>query len=161
MNWIIRNSKKLRWQTDLTELLKPIYDQIDRYSWIITDLDYISHSNLPLPINLDQDYFILSAEQFKQIVDKDIQIIWGVILGVPNNIVITVDESKLPFAEFNGSVWKNGNIQHPEASIEIVCFDSGYTIVKFTDSQLSEKFKNYFDEAIELEKFNNESAPNY
>jgi hypothetical protein len=50
-------------------------------------------------------------------------------------------------------VWKNGNIQHPNAALEIVCFDSGYTIVKFRDEKLSDKFKAYFDEAIELEKF--------
>lgn len=32
----------------------------------------------------------------------------------------------------------------------IVCYDSGYTIVKFQDQGLSAKLMDYFDEAIDL-----------
>jgi hypothetical protein len=71
---------------------------------------------------------------------------------------VDVDEEHLPYAESNDIIWKNENIQHPNAQIEIVCFDSGYTIVKFRDEHLSNKFKAYFDEAMELEKFGNDSA---
>lgn len=66
---------------------------------------------------------------------------------------IKVDESNLPGADGNSIVWEEGNIQHPDAEIEIVCFDSGYTIVKFRNRLLSDKFKAYFDEAIDLKKF--------
>jgi hypothetical protein len=66
---------------------------------------------------------------------------------------VKLNVNDLPYAEGNAMIWKNGNLQHPDAEIEIVCFDSGYTIVKFTRQDLSDKFKAYFDEAIELEKF--------
>ncbi|MEO7214796.1 hypothetical protein [Mucilaginibacter sp.] len=75
-------------------------------------------------------------------------------IAIPYNIEITIDENAIPLAEGNELIWKNGNLQYPDAAIEIICFDSGYTIVKFTDERLSAKFKAYFgDEAIELEKF--------
>ncbi len=72
----------------------------------------------------------------------------------PICIEIQLDENNLPYAEGNNLIWKNGNLQYQGAEIEVICVDSGYTIVKFTKEDLSEKFKAYFEEAIELEKFN-------
>ena len=152
MNWIIRDSDKMEFHTHLKIVLSPIIDDLKDLNWLISDLEY--HSTNPnLPINNEQDYFILSSEQFKTLVAADAQIIWGVILGIPGTSTVNVDQNNLPYAEFNDLVWKNGNIQHPEAIIEIVCFDSGYTIVKFRDQGLSAKFEDYFDEALELESY--------
>jgi hypothetical protein len=151
----------MEFHTHLNEVLKPIMDDIKDWSWLISDLDYFPDTVTNLPVDFEHDYFILSAKEFQTLIDADPQIIWGVVLGIPNTSTIKVDEGNLPFAEFNELIWKNGNIQHPDAVIEIVCFDSGYTIVKFKDQHLSDKFKAYFDEAIELEKFSNNSAPNY
>jgi hypothetical protein len=39
--------------------------------------------------------------------------------------------------------------------VEIIAFDSSYTIVKFKDEKLSNMFKEYFqEEAVDLQKFN-------
>ncbi|HEY2581757.1 MAG TPA: hypothetical protein VGI43_08125 [Mucilaginibacter sp.] len=154
MNWIINKSKKLRYHTDLTVLFKPIYDDIENYNWIISDFEFNGSPNFSsLPINYDHDYFILTPAQFKMIVDTDIQTIWGVILGVPISKEIKIDENNLPFAEGYPLLFEDGNIQYSDAVIEIICFDSSYTIVKFKDMVLSDKFKFYFDEALSLEKF--------
>jgi hypothetical protein len=104
-------------------------------------------------VNRHRDYFILSPEEFNILAHADAQIIWGVILGIPGIPPVTIDEDKLPYAEGNDLIWRNGNLQHPQAVIEIICFDSSYTIIKFKDINLSMKFKAYFEEAIELEKF--------
>ena len=152
MNWIIRKSNKLLSHTHLNSLLKPIYNEVKNWNWLVSDVDYISNTE-DLPINFDHDYFVLSPIQFQQLVKADPQIIWGVLLGFQNKQSIDVDEENLPYAEGNVLIWKNGNIQHHNAMIEIVCFDSGYTIVKFRDSDLSNKFKAYFDEAVDLEVF--------
>ena len=56
----------------------------------------------------------------------------------------------------NGLIWEDGNFQYPSSEIEIICFDSGYTIIKLAKKELSDKFKKYFgNDAIELEKFRN------
>lgn len=53
----------------------------------------------------------------------------------------------------DSDVWENDKFKIPNSFVEIVAFDSGYTILKFKDKLLSEKFKNYFgEEAIQLQK---------
>ena len=151
MNWIIRNTSKIDFHTNLKEILKPIATDLDNYNWFLCDLDFISEK--PLPINFDQNYFILKNEDFQKIVNSETQIIWGVISAVPKNINIEINENDLPFAEGNDLIWENGNFQVNSSEIEIIAFDSSYTIVKFKSQALSEKFKKHFDEAIELEKF--------
>lgn len=151
MNWIIRNTERIKFHTFLDEILKPISEDLENFNWFLCDLDYISDSTLP--INFDEDYFILNNKEFQKIVDSQIQIIWGVISAVPKNIDIEINKNDLPFVEGNDLVWKNGNFQVKNSEIEIIAFDSSYTIVKFTNKSLSEKFINYFDEAIQLEKF--------
>lgn len=161
MNWILRYSDKFDYHTNLKAVLAPIIEDISGLKWLISDLEYKSWEHDALPINMVDDYLVLAPEQFKQIAEADMQIIWGVLLGIPKDDVIDVDADQLPYAEGNDLVWKNGNIQCPQAVIEIVCFDSGYTIMKFKDKALSVKFKAYFPEAVELEKFKNKSAPYY
>ncbi|WP_136669326.1 hypothetical protein [Flavobacterium sp. H122] len=149
MNWIIRNTKKIKFHTNLSETLKPILENIENYNWFLCDLDFMSDKSLP--INFDEDYFKLNNEEFLKIVNSETQIIWGVISAIPKNIEI--DENNLPFVEGNELIWKNDNFQVKNSVIEIIAFDSSYTIVKFKNHILSEKFKAYFDDAIELEKF--------
>ena len=152
MNWVIRYSKKIQGHTYLEEILAPIREDIKDYNWIIADLDF-GDWNEELPINMDEECFILSPAKFDILLNANVQIYWGVILGIPKRFDIVIDEANLPFAEGNGLIWKNGNIQYPDAELEIVCVDSGYTIVKFTNEDLSKKFRDYFPEAVELEKF--------
>lgn len=153
MNWIIGKTDKLRYHTQLSELTKPLQPYLKYYKWLFTDLDFLTNKLPHLPINFDEDYFILSAADFKKVTDEDVQIIWGALLAVPNGKDINVDEQQLPYVEGNENIWRNGNIQLETAEIEIDCFDSSYTIVKFRSEEMSKVFKDYFTEAIELEKF--------
>jgi len=161
MNWIIRHSDKMEFHTHLNILLNPILDDIAEFNWLISNFEYHPDYAKDLPVNHDEEYFILSSVNFKKMIHADPQIIWAVILGIPQGKSIEIDEDNLPYADGSAIVWKNGNLQHPNAVMEIICFDSSYTIVKFKDEKLSTKFKAYFNEAIGLEKFSNDSAPNY
>ncbi|SEH66181.1 hypothetical protein [Epilithonimonas hominis] len=148
MNWVIKHSKKIKYQTDLEEILKPIWDDLQNYKWLITDVDFITDSQIPL--NFEKDYFFLDRDEFAQLMNSDTQIIWGVISAVSNNYKI--DEKKnLTLSSESEQVWKENVFQISESILEIIAFDSGYTILKFKNNKLSEKFKNYFEsEAIEL-----------
>jgi len=161
MNYILRKSNKFDYHTNLSAVLYPILDDIRKFNWLISDVEYISWADFKLPINMYDEYFILSADNFIELVKADVQMVWGVLLGIPLDSHIEVNVDELPYADGNGKVWKNGNLQHPKAEIEIICFDSSYTIVKFKDIIISDKFRSYFPEAFELEKFKNKSAPNY
>ncbi|PBI91603.1 hypothetical protein BSF41_12050 [Flavobacterium sp. ACN2] len=152
MNWIIQKSDKLEFHTNLKEILKPILFEIQEYNWVISDLDFISDKELP--INYEKEFVILTSQEFNEILNSQTQFIWGVISGFPKDNEIVIDENNLPYAEGNDLIWKNGNFQIPNSTIEISAIDSSYTIIKFKDENLSKIFTNYFNEAIELEKFN-------
>lgn len=153
MNWVIRHSEKIKFHTYLNQILEPILDYVEDYNWLIADVEFHSFYEGKLPIDIDQDYFILSPSEFDVLLSADVQIWWGVVLAIPKNIDIKIDKHNLPFAEGNELIWRDGNIQHKDADIEIVAFDSGYTIVKFKDEKVSDKFHAFFPEAIELEIF--------
>ena len=153
MNWIIRKSARITGHTYLDEILKPLLKHIDDYTWILSDLD--GGGGLEeLPINYEDDCFILSASEFKKIVNSRIQFYWGVIIGVPTSFEIKIDENNLPYAEGSELIWQDGNLQYPNGEIEIICFDSSYTIVKFNNEGLSNQFEEYFEvDATPLQKF--------
>lgn len=151
MNWIIQHTDKLNFHTDLKGLLKPISSEIESFNWLISDFEFISDKILP--IHHEQDFFVLTSKEFHEILNSNTQLIWGVMSGFSENEQISFDENNLPFADGNDLVWENGNFQIKSSIIEIIAFDSTFSIIKFKDKNLSDKFKRYFDEAIELEKF--------
>src|SRR5690606_18119734 len=153
MNWIIRNTDKLMFHTNLEVLLKPIENNIKELRWLISDLEINTSEMEKLPINHKKSWFLISSIEMNIIRQNNVQIIWGIFSGIRNNIEVKPDQIELPFAEGNDKIWKNGNLQIENSIIEIIAWDSSYTIVKFNDKELSEKFKSYFDEALKLEDF--------
>jgi len=149
MDWLIRESEQIRFHTDLRAILAPFTDNLDKYCWFISDLELLPDQFQRLKINLDLDYLLLSAKELKTIWDA--QFIWGTILAIPRSLTLTFRPDVLPYVEGNDSIWRPGNIQLKEAEIEIDCFDSGYTIVKFRNTELSDTFIANFPEASRLE----------
>ncbi|MBB3055045.1 hypothetical protein [Mucilaginibacter gotjawali] len=161
MNWVIRKLNKLKYHTNLIELFKPICEEINNHNWIISDFEFNGCDNFhELPINYEEEYFILKPEQFKRVIDSGMQMIWGVILAVPLDVKIEISNELVPFIESNPFIFEDGHIQYQEAVMEIDCFDSSYTIVKFKDEVLSNKFTGYFDEAVALDKFRSKHTKN-
>ena len=152
MNWIIRSIKKVKFHTNLQEVLKPIWEDLLLYKWILTDLDFMSDGNLP--IHFDHDFFVFDHQQFESICKSNTQIIWGIIAAIPDHIEINSSQVLQLSAE-DPDVWKSNHFLISESIVEITAVDSGYTIIKFKDKTLSEKFKNYFQEqAVDLYAFN-------
>ena len=153
MNWIIRSTKKLHCHTNLNNLLDSTWIDISEFNWLVSDLDVVNFSELKLPIDFRENYSILSSENFKKLIKSNAQIIWGVISAVKKSENPKFEKENFPYVEGNGDVWKNDEFQVENAVFEITAWDSSYTIVKFKNAELSEKFKNHFDEAIELDKY--------
>ncbi|MGB8193703.1 MAG: hypothetical protein WCF67_17355 [Chitinophagaceae bacterium] len=153
MNWVLKKSKKFSFHTDLREVTFPFKEEIQKFNWLISDLAFIKGDLVSIPLNYEQDYFLLSPEQFLNLALTDTQIIWGAILAIPTEIELRLNDEDLPYVEGNEKIWNDGNIQLNEAVIEIDCYDSSFTIVKFKSTILSDKFREYFPEAIGLSKF--------
>lgn len=151
MNWVIRNTEKIKFQTNLNVVLKPIWNDLIEYNWILTDLDFMSDDEVP--INFDYDYFVLNNEQFRELYESDTQIIWGIISAFPKNSHLNTDLISILSAE-DQKVWRPDTFIISESILEVIAFDSSYTIVKFKDEKLSSTFKDYFqEEAIDLQEF--------
>jgi hypothetical protein len=153
MNWIIQSTKKLKFHTNFEVLLKPIEDELSNLIWLTSDLEINTDKMSDLPINHSKDWFIITQDEMEKIRKLDTQIVWGVFSAFDKSKKVDIDEQDLPFAEGNSKIWENNYFQNDITKIEIIAWDSSYTIVKFKDETLSDKFKEYFDEAIPLEKF--------
>lgn len=152
MNWIIRDTKKLYCHTNQNNLLN-VWIDISEFEWILSDLDVINFTKKKLPIDFNKSFSVITSDDFKKIIETDIQIVWGVISAINKSENPKFDKNNLPFVEGNDNIWINDNFQVENAIFEITAWDSSYTIIKFKDSELSKKFKLYFDEAIELDKY--------
>lgn len=156
MDWIIRNTKKLRCHTNLNNLLNSNWIELSEYDWFMSNLDVINYADydgIELPIDFRDDYFLPTANDFETIIKSDLQVIWGVIAAVPKDEQPIFDKINFPFVEGNEAVWDENYFQLQNSIVEITAWDSSYTIVRFRDEKLSEKFRNYFDEAIELNEY--------
>ncbi len=138
--------------TNLNNLLNSWID-ISEFEWILSDLDVINFTKKKLPIDFNKSFSVITSDDFKKIIETDIQIVWGVISAINKSENPKFDKNNSPFVEGNNNVWINDNFQVENAIFEITAWDSSYTIIKFKDSELSKKFKLYFDEAIELDKY--------
>lgn len=157
MNWIIRSTKLVGFHTNLYEILKPIWRDLINHDWVLADLDFMSNDQVP--INFERDYFILNREEFDVIYKSRTQIIWGIISAVPKNIQSDLNLISNLSAE-DERVWKANQYLIKESYLEIAAFDSGYTIIKFKDEKLSNKFKKYFrEQAVDLQAFNKKHIP--
>lgn len=152
MNWIIRSTKIVEFHTNLHKVLKPIWDNLIDYDWVLADLDFMSDNEIP--INFERDYFILKREEFDVIYQSRTQMIWGVISAIPKKTQLDPGFISNLSAE-DEKVWKVDQYLIKESYVEIIAIDSSYTIIKFKDEKLSDKFKEYFqDQAIDLQAFN-------
>lgn len=111
MDWIIKNTNRLKFHTNLRELFKGGWIDIYKYNWVVSDLDFYGPDPKELFVNFEDDYFILTPHQFQKIIDTDFQLIWGVISAIPINEVINFANGLPPFADGNDEIWENGNLQ--------------------------------------------------
>lgn len=69
---------------------------------------------------------------------------WGVFCGIAGNIP-TVPLEEVPYADGNRQIWTEPEKFQLEGSeIEIIAFDSSFTLVKFRDESLVRQFLEAF-----------------
>lgn len=153
-SWVITDTSKLKYHTNLSVLFEPIKEDILNLKWLVSDLEFTNWNCEKLPINHEKDWFMISSEEMKSICETEAQIIWGVFVGIDKDLELNPRKIEIPYADGNANIWKSGNLQIENSKVEIIAWDSSYTIVKFTDQKMSDKFKEYFDEAIKLEDYN-------
>lgn len=154
---ILENTYQLEFQTELSKLITPFRDKFRSLNWLLTDLDYMildaeEYGSVD-KLNLGEKAIRLKGTELCDLVEKrKIQFVFGVLTGF-NTEIPSVAEEDLPTADQNQEVWTEPKkFQIPSAEIEIICWDSSTTILKFKNNLLGQKFMQEFTDAKEYKK---------
>ncbi|MEN1678997.1 MAG: hypothetical protein AAGJ46_05360 [Planctomycetota bacterium] len=148
-NLIFENSPEIAWYTDLYPFFSQIPGAIGGYDWLWTDVEL--NCALPLPESADGSYW-LSGEELWRFVQSRPQFIWSVLSAIPREKRAEAEACDAwPYADGNGSLWLGSPTpQHPYADFEIVCWDSGATLLINGDEQFSKAFRQAYPGAADL-----------
>ncbi|HWJ28914.1 MAG TPA: hypothetical protein VNS32_20385 [Flavisolibacter sp.] len=156
MTIILEETNQFTFHSDLSLVIRPFGDYFQRLNWLITDLwcfsleppdkkkgiGRLNHEDLSIVFSGKELYDLIMSEK--------IQFIWGVFSGFEGDIPV-VKEDDLPYADGNRDIWvRPEDFQLPSAQIEIICWDSSATIVKFKDKAFGYRFLEVFPEAKQM-----------
>lgn len=161
MNTLLGQSARMEFHTDLSAVFRAIGERQREFQWLLTDIEC---NGLPPALSLldepvEKPLLWLKGTQLTQILKEasyPIQFVWGVLSGFrPGVNAKSQPLDTYPFADGNSSLWEpDVHIQHPLAEVEIVCWDSSYTMFLSKDDDLTERFRAYFPESVDLNERN-------
>ena len=148
----------MEFYTDLAVVFASLGGRQREFNWLITDLECNWHPPL-----LQGDPVWISGAVLTELVTSitpKLQFSWAVLSGFKPDVVIDLAALEVyPYADGNPTLWQpEVRIQHPRAEVEIVCWDSGSTLLLSRDDDLSRRFRAYFPEAVDLDDYNRERA---
>ncbi|HDV8363908.1 hypothetical protein [Bacillus sp. FSL R5-0585] len=153
MNFILHGSK----HTVLASVFDSFQGREKEFDWLITDMEIVAHQEEKLIRDYPKmSYPIvwIAGEDLSDLVKKyNPQFIWGVLSAFDKSINIDINNLLVePYANGNEELWvPSPNIQHPQATLEIVCWDSHVTLFFSKDEDIDDKFQDYFKSAKKLD----------
>jgi hypothetical protein len=166
----LKKNSRFRWQTDFERLLAPLRQQVEPLNWLITDLQYhFIDDQQPRRISdwevdwgTEKQFAVVPGKElWESVANRDIQVVWGVFCGVLGEMP-SVPEDELPYADGNKQMWSEPEtFQFATSQIEIVCWDSSLTWIKFRDEGLGHYFLQVFPEGQILQNPTNASLTGY
>ena len=171
MHSILENSSQVEFYTYLKPIFNSIHNKQMEFNWLITDLelnwipedflDFMEQYKISDSHVDRNNIYWITGKQLTAFTDKyeRLQFIWGVLSGF--NQSTTIDIHNLiehPYADGNPDFWVPGgvNLQHPQAELEIVCWDCTSTLLISKDQSIVNDFKNFFIDAKDLDEYNSE-----
>jgi hypothetical protein len=157
VNTLLESSSRMPFHTDLRRVFEAFDGREREFNWLLTDVELNVY---PLGLEYIADpetaRWRSGAELSDIVKAHEIQFIWGVLSGFRPGVTITPAALDVyPFADGNRSLWTpNPRIQHPLADVEIVCWDSGATLLLSRDDDLTRRFRSFFREAVDLDEYN-------
>ncbi|MFL1662264.1 hypothetical protein [Bacillus cereus] len=153
MNFILHGSK----HTVLASVFDSFQGREKEFNWLITDMEIVAHQEEKLIRDYPKmSYPIvwIAGEDLSNLVKKyNPQFIWGVLSAFDKSINIDIHNLLVePYANGNEGLWvPSPNIQHPQAKLEIVCWDSYVTLFFSKGEDIDDKFQDYFKSAKKLD----------
>ncbi len=159
MNTILDSYDQMPYHTDLAMVCRALGGRQKEYDWLITDFECNTHPD-QFPYDPQGKPRWLSGQELTELVEKnDIQFIWAALSGFRSDVNIDLNNLEVePLAEGHPTLWdEKVSIQYPSATVEIVCWDSTFTILLSKDDDLSQRFRSFFPKAKDLNIYNKES----
>lgn len=139
------NSIQLRTTPDypyhvmLHKLLPVIQNSVKERQWLLTNY-WVNY--FPSGIPYEAEYIVISGDKLLKIAEPDVQLIWGVLSGSKENFG---ENLQLPFSEGNDNLWNPGyTIQNAQSDIEIIAWDSSYTLITSTEKNILDQIYFFF-----------------
>lgn len=150
MNLILEKSKYVDYYTYIDKIFSKI-PQLRKLHWLITDLEF-NYCTEP-SLQGDAPIFIDGKSLNKIVQASKIQFIWAVFSGYKDRLKNIPEE--LPYANGNPNFWKGKpKPQANGAEIEIVCWDSSYTLFINVSIDVAKKLKELYPDIHDLDKKN-------
>lgn len=148
--------------TDLRHVFRAIDGRQLEFNWLISDLTYSwlgPHGDAeapPFTFGGSGPYWRTGQELTRLVAEHEMQFDWAVLSGFAPGVSLDLSRLEIePYADGNPGFWADQpRIQHPLAEIEIVCWDSGSTLLLCRDRSIGESFRRAFPEAIDLVEYN-------
>ncbi|HFJ9292379.1 TPA: hypothetical protein ACGW6U_001380 [Bacillus cereus] len=153
MNFILHGSK----YTVLASVFDSFQGREKEFNWLITEMEIVAHQEEKLIRDypkMSHPIVWIAGEDLSNLVKKyNPQFIWGVLSAFDKSINIDINNLLVePYANGNEGLWvPSPNIQHPQAKLEIVCWDSYVTLFFSKDEDIDDKFQDYFKSAKKLD----------
>ena len=142
--------------TYMRVVFKAIGNAQENYNWLITDCECYPKST-EIAQMFDQEYCWLSGKELSHIAaQEDFQWIWGILCGFEKDIPLEeVLKYPLPLArDYDGYYHNPVSLQHPLSSVEIVPFDSSWTLIVSKDKMIVDRYLSCYPKAEDLSQFN-------
>jgi hypothetical protein len=154
MNTLLEGNCRMKYFTDLRLVFEAINQRQLEFNWLISDLQYLGPDDADNILN--DPHWICGAELTRIVETHDLQFIWAVLSGFDPSVQIDLTKLQTsPFADGNAELWSEmPQIQHPLAEVEIVCWDSTSTLLLCKDDTLTQSFRRFFPEAVDLNTYN-------
>ncbi|TEA83647.1 hypothetical protein [Bacillus thuringiensis] len=153
MNFILHGSK----HTVLASVFDSFQGREKEFNWLITDMEIVAQQEEKLIRDypkMSHPIVWIAGEDLSNLVKKyNPQFIWGVLSAFDKSINIDINNLLVePYANGNEGLWVPSlNIQHPQATLEIVCWDSYVTLFLSKDEDIDDKFQDYFKSVKKLD----------
>jgi hypothetical protein len=145
MNLILENTRGVPYFTDIRAVFAALGIAPGDYDWFLSDLDTV-----PMLPELGREARWMDGGALQRLLDTtDLQFIWAVFTAVEKGRRFDVDDP--PHADGNCACW-TGDVQPqlPGALFEIVCWDSGATLLIGLPEVLAANFKRAFPDVKPL-----------
>ncbi|GAA4497998.1 hypothetical protein GCM10023172_14010 [Hymenobacter ginsengisoli] len=139
------------YQTYLGKLLPSLRQQVENLTWVITGLECWGKFS-PLietwqsqSYNSEPYYSVVAGKTFYEtFVGQNLQVVWGIFCGIAGNVP-AIPFEEVPYADGNRRIWTEPEeFQLAASEIEIIAFDSTFTLLKVRDERLGRQFLEVF-----------------